>query len=80
MIRTLVESAFQTGCLSVESEGLIRQVLAFRGYRSEDIDALANLFEALNAGHIQREGRGELALPSKVPRHWVSPSIFAISR
>ncbi len=58
MIRTLVQSAFTTGCLSVESEGLIRQVLAVKGYRSEDVEALASLCYAVNAGQIQREGRG----------------------
>ena len=58
MIRTLVQSAFTTGCLSVESEGLIRQVLAVRGYRSEDVEALANLCQAVNTGFIEREGRG----------------------
>lgn len=58
MIRTLVQSAFTTGCLSVESEGLIRQVLAVKGYRSEDVEALASLCQAVNAGYIQREGRG----------------------
>ncbi len=55
MIRTLVQSAFQTGCLSVESEGLIRQVLAMKVYQSRDLDALVNLCEAVNAGQIIRE-------------------------
>jgi hypothetical protein len=55
MIRTLVKSAFQTGCLSVASESLIRQVLAIRGYESPDLDALDTLYEAVSAGKIQRE-------------------------
>lgn len=55
MIRTLVESAFQTGCLSVESEGLLHQVLATKCYQSEDLAALAKLYEAVRAGQIKRE-------------------------
>lgn len=60
MIRSLVESAFQTGCLSVASEGLIGQVLAMKGYQSADLDALVNLYNALNAGQIEREARGDV--------------------
>ena len=63
MIRSLVESAFQTGCLSVASEGLIGQVLATKGYQSADLDALVTLYNALNSGQIQREARGE-AIPT----------------
>ncbi|HLO85236.1 MAG TPA: hypothetical protein VK203_09530 [Nostocaceae cyanobacterium] len=55
MIRTLVESAFQTGCLSVESEGLLHQVLASKCYQSEDLAALAALYDAVRAGKIKRE-------------------------
>ena len=58
MIRSLVKSAFQTGCLSVASEGLIGQVLANKGYQSADLDAVINLYHALNSGQIQREARG----------------------
>lgn len=58
MIRALVQSAFTTGCLSVASEGLIRQVLEIRAYQSADLDALGTLYDALSAGHIQREARG----------------------
>ncbi|MGI8502292.1 MAG: hypothetical protein ACR2LR_14310 [Hassallia sp.] len=55
MIRALIESAFQTGCLSVESEGLIHQVLATKSYDSKDLAALAALDEAVKAGQIKRE-------------------------
>ncbi|MBW4522803.1 MAG: hypothetical protein KME16_24455 [Scytolyngbya sp. HA4215-MV1] len=55
MIHALVQSAFQTGCLSVESEGLIRQVLSIKGCQSSDLEALEKLCEAVKAGHIQRE-------------------------
>ena len=58
MIRTLVESAFKTGCLSVASEGLIRQVLEMKGYEASDLEALTVLSEALNSGQIEREARG----------------------
>ena len=58
MIRTLVESAFKTGCLSVASEGLIRQVLEMKGYEASDLEALTVLSEALNSGKIEREARG----------------------
>ncbi len=60
MIRTLVQSAFQTGCLSVESEGLIRQVLAMKVCQSCDLDALAHLFQAVNTGEIEREAHGTI--------------------
>lgn len=60
MIRSLVESAFQTGCLSVASEGLIGQVLATKGYQSADLDALVILCNALDSGQIQREARGDV--------------------
>ncbi|GAB4174578.1 MAG: hypothetical protein Fur006_04480 [Coleofasciculaceae cyanobacterium] len=62
MIRTLVQSAFQTGCLSVASEGLIRQVLEMKGYEASDLEALAALYEAVNSGQIQREARGNYAV------------------
>lgn len=58
MIRSLVQSAFQTGCLSVASEGLIRQVLVMKGYQTSDLDALTVLCEAVNSGQIEREARG----------------------
>lgn len=63
MIRKLVQSAFQTGCLSVESEGLIRQVLSVRGHQSTDLEALVQLQEAVIAGQIQREAQYSLDIP-----------------
>ncbi|MBD2449844.1 hypothetical protein H6G76_22290 [Nostoc sp. FACHB-152] len=59
MIRTLVESAFQTGYLSVESEGLLHQVLATKCYQSGDLALLADLYDAVMAGKIKREGASE---------------------
>lgn len=67
MIRTLVQSAFQTGCLSVESEGLIRQVLAIRGYKAADLEILEKLYSAVHAGVIKREARGEIEMPLERP-------------
>jgi hypothetical protein len=55
MIRALIESAFQTGCLSVESEGLLHQVLATKSYDSKDLAALVALDEAVRVGQIKRE-------------------------
>jgi hypothetical protein len=55
MIRAIVESAFQTGCLSVESEGLLHQVLASKSYDSDDLASLFALGEAVDAGQIKRE-------------------------
>jgi hypothetical protein len=68
MIRRLVQSAFQTGCLSVESEGLIRQVLATGYYLATDLDHLETLHQALNQGNVQRESQWHTSLlPSKPP-------------
>jgi len=64
MISTLVKSAFQTGYLSVESEGLIRQMLALKSCPKSDLDALATLYDALQKGQIQREAQGNLQLPT----------------
>jgi hypothetical protein len=55
MIRTLIASAFQTGYLSVESEGLLYQVLATKCYQSDDVQALETLREAIRKGEIKRE-------------------------
>ena len=66
MIRTLVNSALKTGCLSVESEGLMRQVLKMKAYRSSDLDELGKLYQAVKAGVIQREASGILQMPISV--------------
>lgn len=63
MIPTLVKSALQTGYLSVESEGLIRQMLTLRSCAKHDLDALEVLYEALQKGHIQREAKDSMQLP-----------------
>ncbi|MBG1265191.1 hypothetical protein [Nostoc sp. WHI] len=70
MIRTLVESAFQTGYLSVESEGLLHQVLTTKCYQSEDLPAIASLYNAVRSGQIKREASAsnvlmEFTLPDK---------------
>ena len=61
MIRALVESAFQTGYLSVESEGLLHQMLATRIYRTEDVAALTRLSDAVRAGEVKREASSNLS-------------------
>jgi hypothetical protein len=69
MIGRLVQSAFQTGYLSVESEGLIRQVLSIPGYQVSDLAALEELHKALGSGQVKREANEMLSLflvpPSK---------------
>lgn len=62
MIRALVESAFQTGYLSVESEGLLHQMLATRIYRNEDVTALTRLSDAVRAGLVKREASSNLSM------------------
>ncbi|MDP5339474.1 MAG: hypothetical protein NWQ28_12965 [Nodularia sp. (in: cyanobacteria)] len=62
MIRTLVESAFQTGYLSVESEGLLHQVLATKCYASEDLAVLSALYDAVSTGKIKREASSQLPI------------------
>ncbi len=62
MIRALVESAFQTGCLSVESEGLLHQVLATKSYQSDDLALLASLDDAIRTGAIKREASANLVM------------------
>ncbi len=62
MIRTLVESAFQTGYLSVESEGLLHQVLATKSYQSDDLVALAALYDAVRGGRVKREASSKLLM------------------
>jgi hypothetical protein len=64
MIRALVESAFQTGYLSVESEGLLHQVLATRCYQSEDLVALTSLYDAVTTGKIKREASSQQLIES----------------
>jgi hypothetical protein len=68
MIRSLVQSAFRTGCLSVASEGLIRQVLEMKGYEPSDVEALKALDQALNSGQIEREARGD-SVTALIPNH-----------
>ncbi|WP_416669521.1 hypothetical protein [Egbenema bharatensis] len=62
MLRRLIQSAFETGYLSVESEGLIRQVLSIRGYQSADLVALQHLRQAVYEGLIKREASADLFL------------------
>ncbi len=55
MIKNLVKSAIQTGCLSVASEGLMLQVINRRAYRSQDLEALTELQIAVDLGTVLRE-------------------------
>jgi hypothetical protein len=58
MINCLIQSAFQTGCLSVASEALIRQVLSMQGCQCYDLTALKQLETAVQSGQILREASG----------------------
>ncbi|MEO1373570.1 MAG: hypothetical protein ACFB2X_10375 [Rivularia sp. (in: cyanobacteria)] len=62
MIRALVESAFQTGYLSVESEGLLHQMLATKIYQAEDVAALTRLCDAVRAGQVKREASSNISM------------------
>lgn len=64
MLATLIQSAFQTGYISVESEGLIRQVLSTGICTSADLKALENLYAALDLGNVRREGHKALPMPA----------------
>lgn len=64
MITSLVESAFQTGYLSVESEGLIRQVLSMGSCRATELQSLEKLYAAIKAGRIHREARQSIKMPA----------------
>jgi hypothetical protein len=55
MIDRLVKSALQTGWLSVESEGLLRQVIAMRSFQSTDLTAIEQLYAAVHEGLVKRE-------------------------
>ncbi len=66
MISTLVESAFETGCLSVASEGLIYQVFTHRAYRPTDLEALQRLNAAVKGGRIQREAQSQCTVLSNL--------------
>lgn len=66
MIDRLVKSALQTGWLSVESEGLLRQVIAMRSFQSTDLTAIEQLYAAVHEGLVKREAgdtREVLPLP-----------------
>ncbi|MGC9504279.1 hypothetical protein [Baaleninema sp.] len=62
MIQTLVESAYQTGCLSVASEASISQFLQYKAYATSDLDALQRLRLAVEEGKIDREAPRQFAL------------------
>lgn len=64
MITTLVQSAFQTGYLSVESEGLIRQILSLKSCNPKDLEVLEMLYNALHDGRVRREAHSGLQLPA----------------
>lgn len=60
IIHRLVQSAFQTGYLSVESEGLLGQMVAVRGCQTTDLCLLEELHEAIRCGKVRREAGGSV--------------------
>lgn len=72
MLHRLVQSAFQTGFLSVESEGLIRQMLTIRSYQPADLAMLQTLQSAIYTGQIQREAKSNATL-FVLPHNRLSP-------
>ncbi|NDJ16238.1 hypothetical protein [Myxacorys almedinensis] len=61
MLQVLVESALENRCLSVESEGLIRQMLAIGRCNPKEAEALKELQAAIRAGAINREAQDQAA-------------------
>jgi hypothetical protein len=57
MIDKLVQSALATGYLSVESEGLLRQLISVNTVKPTDRQALEVLQSAMQEGHVKREAR-----------------------
>ncbi len=57
MIKSLVNSAFQTGCLSVASESLIRQLQSIKGFELSELEVISNLEQALSTGQVEREAK-----------------------
>lgn len=57
MIEKLVQSALQTGWLSVESEALIRQLLDSHRFQTNESEALKMLNLAVRTGQVKRESR-----------------------
>ncbi|MDH6063373.1 hypothetical protein [Umezakia ovalisporum] len=71
MIPTIVESAFQTGYLSLESKGLLNQVLATKCCGSEDLLILSALCAAVSTGPIKM--KASLQLPIELARQCKIP-------
>lgn len=63
MISQLVQSAFDNGYLSVESEGLLRQMVAMGLCRNTDLNALQSLSQAVSQGEVRREAPASVPLP-----------------
>lgn len=78
MLAAIVQSAFQTGCLSVESEGLIRQILAVGGCKLADLEALNRLYGAVQSGQIQREAHSSIQMPQMPTATGVSDYVGAL--
>ncbi|HEY9598273.1 MAG TPA: hypothetical protein V6D33_11445 [Cyanophyceae cyanobacterium] len=56
LIREIVQQALVTGCLSIEAENQLRQLLKSK-YDSEDFKAFIKLQHAVVDGGVQQESR-----------------------
>lgn len=61
-ISNLVREAIDTGCLTVETEDRLRNLLQMTKYGREDLDAFVNLNHAVREGQIRQESRELLEL------------------
>lgn len=56
LIRDVVQQALTTGCLTIEAENLLRQLLCQK-YEPEDFNAFLKLQLAAMAGYVKQESR-----------------------
>jgi len=56
-ISELVRKAIDTGCLTVETEDQLRQLLQMTKYGRDDLDAFVNLNHAVREGQVRQESR-----------------------
>jgi hypothetical protein len=56
MIREIVQHAFATGCLTIEAENQLRQLLRTK-YDAKDLKAFMLLQQAAMSGSVRQESR-----------------------
>ena len=60
LIREIVQQALNTGCLTIEAEEQLRQLLNTK-YDREDFNAFMTLQEAAMTGQVKQESRERLS-------------------